>query len=1001
MKKIVVFTGLLSLLVISPVKAQKDTSNLPVIDTLFAHTQKDYMAGKFGDMKPKLDKAEVMLSEIYPDSLHDRMGSLFSFRGDYYLEAESDFLESIKYYKIAADINYRLYGENLYYAALNNNIGYCYKQIADYDNAIKYYRIDQRILRKEKGEYCIDMGIAYNVLGDLYTARGFYKKSVSAFNKSIDIIAKVGGIDHPNLIFTYNNMGLALKYMGDYKMAEGFYQKALQIAISKMNNRPHLHAHLYNNLAKLKMNEDRYQESIDLFSKGYDIALKAFGEKHPLSANFMKSLAESYMFLEDNEKAEELMNRSQSVLIEIFGNNHPSVAMSYELKGSYFFRKGDLDSAYYYSKKTFDIATKAFPFTKIEYFDAYSDLSQILIKQQRYAEAAKLLKEAIDIYIKNSDLLDNHDYILEIIDHLYKMMFVADYHLGNKEKVVSALEQSVSGKKLYRSYEKHLFQEYASDYQREEYERIGRMIAHADIKRKQYARRMMAKKSSEMNEEYNRLISSKRDLEKRVIESNSRYSAGVFNQILDYNKIIKDKILNNNQCAVYYIFLDKKIYYVILNNKQLNVVEKDADSNVKSDVDMLMLLSSKKAIDEGIYEVDKGNRIEYLTSEQLKKEIGVRAFVNEYLFKKSTLSITDIENKIVECNNRLYKNLIDPIESEIKGFKDLIIIPQSGFAELPLKMLYKNYKGEKRYFIESYNVQQVNSLTIYADKKAREERYSELVRKRMLAIGISDFVIKGDSLFSKYGKMSDKEIAELDKDKDYLAYRSITRSSLGGEFVDLKNAIKEVSTISDLMSDKNSKKWVLTNKDATEVGIKELNKEKELKKAEIIHISTHGAISNENIEKSSLVMYDYTGMGPSDDIIANDGYLTIKEILQFDLNSDLVVLSACETSSGKKDIEGNIYGLIYAFYLSGANNIIASTWEVDDESTAAFFIEFYTRLKNGEEMSEALNNVYRCFATSDKKRSRERVKPESKELKELLRDKKYADPFYWAAFGLY
>lgn len=466
MKKIVVFTGLLSLLVISPVKAQKDTSNLPVIDTLFAHTQKDYMAGKFGNMKPKLDKAEVMLSEIYPDSLHDRMGSLFSFRGDYYLEAESDFLESIKYYKIAADINYRLYGENLYYAALNNNIGYCYKQIADYDNAIKYYRIDQRILRKEKGEYCIDMGIAYNVLGDLYTARGFYKKSVSAFNKSIDIIAKVGGIDHPNLIFTYNNMGLALKYMGDYKMAEGFYQKALQIAISKMNNRPHLHAHLYNNLAKLKMNEDRYQESIDLFSKGYDIALKAFGEKHPLSANFMKSLAESYMFLEDNEKAEELMNRSQSVLIEIFGNNHPSVAMSYELKGSYFFRKGDLDSAYYYSKKTFDIATKAFPFTKIEYFDAYSDLSQILIKQQRYAEAAKLLKEAIDIYIKNSDLLDNHDYILEIIDHLYKMMFVADYHLGNKEKVVSALEQSVSGKKLYRSYEKHLFQEYASDYQR-------------------------------------------------------------------------------------------------------------------------------------------------------------------------------------------------------------------------------------------------------------------------------------------------------------------------------------------------------------------------------------------------------------------------------------------------------------------------------------------------------------------------------------------------------
>lgn len=86
-----------------------------------------------------------------------------------------------------------------------------------------------------------------------------------------------------------------------------------------------------------------------------------------------------------------------------------------------------------------------------------------------------------------------------------------------------------------------------------------------------------------------------------------------------------------------------------------------------------------------------------------------------------------------------------------------------------------------------------------------------------------------------------------------------------------------------------------------------------------------------------------------------DGVLTGIEVLGLDLRgTDLVVLSACNTSDGDFQTSQGLVGLGLAFQLAGARSVLGTFWDVPVDETTELTTEFFRRLAEGKSKDEAL-----------------------------------------------
>lgn len=112
------------------------------------------------------------------------------------------------------------------------------------------------------------------------------------------------------------------------------------------------------------------------------------------------------------------------------------------------------------------------------------------------------------------------------------------------------------------------------------------------------------------------------------------------------------------------------------------------------------------------------------------------------------------------------------------------------------------------------------------------------------------------------------------------------------------------------------------------------------------------------LERSGLVMaganqYWENGVSYTN---LEDGILRASEVANL-INTQLVVLSACETGLG--DINGNegVFGLQRAFKMAGAKYILISFWKIPGSKTAEMMKVFYGNMLKGQSIETAFRNA--------------------------------------------
>jgi hypothetical protein len=207
-----------------------------------------------------------------------------------------------------------------------------------------------------------------------------------------------------------------------------------------------------------------------------------------------------------------------------------------------------------------------------------------------------------------------------------------------------------------------------------------------------------------------------------------------------------------------------------------------------------------------------------------------------------------------------------------------------------------------------------------------------------------------------------------------------------------------------------------------------------LKQFRLVHLATHGEVDLVSGPHSALKLARdrLPDLKEQSRLIAAGkkvptGQLTVADIAQsWELDADLVTLSACQTALGPQGGGEGLLGFSQVLLGKGARSLLLSLWKVDDTATALLMRRFYQNLLGKREdlkaplpRAESLQEAKRWLrelsrveveklagelaagevrATEDPKGQ---APPKAVSKPTLPRgDRPFAHPFYWAAFIL-
>jgi CHAT domain-containing protein len=323
---------------------------------------------------------------------------------------------------------------------------------------------------------------------------------------------------------------------------------------------------------------------------------------------------------------------------------------------------------------------------------------------------------------------------------------------------------------------------------------------------------------------------------------------------------------------------------------------------------------------------------------------------------------------------------ISPVLGELRGIRNLILIPSPELMGLPLEAAAKDSDPLGERFVVSY----APSATLFAWGRSRSAESRVNTRSsgyRILALA--------DPPFQK------EQARQLVTGAPQGATDRGTGFSLAEVRPDqlprLTHSRAEIEALRPFAAQGSS---LLLGTQCREEAIVKFALEGSLERFDLIHIATHTWVNRSFPERSALVLSQVDLADRRHALIQGerlyDGLISVAEVLrEWKLNADLVSLSACQTGLGKKTGGEGYLGFAQAFLQKGARSLVVSLWSVDDQSTSLLFKRFYANLltSSGDSRPSKAEALQEAKAWLRKYETPDGRHP-------------YSHPYYWAGFIL-
>lgn len=866
-------------------------------------------------------------------------------------------------------------------ANLFANIGSVYHELGKFDQAMVQYRKGLNTLDEKNPAHQKQLAILYNHLGVNYVSTGEYDKALAFYQKELKVNKALYGNGHPDVAGVYNNLGSLSYRSGDVGKAINYFQQAAQSFEQAFGQEHPTLAMTYNNLGASYFQMGDLQQSIKYLEKSAAIKEKVRGPNHPDLAVSYNNIGSLYLDLGEYDKAKDYLLRSLSIRKKALGENHPKLTNTYSSLGNLLLQQQKPDSAISYFEREIAITRKQRGPNHPYVADALNNIARSYADQGFYDRALMYHQEALQVlsyHFKDNNYSGNPEvsnirYPNYAVNVLYaksktlQQYYKDDQNLEYLRAGISTFTQlsdlldfmqagfQNEQSKLLMSRESHGMYEHGIQIAFELYQKtqnpefLNQAFYFAEKSKTRVIQELIKnQKAKKFTGIPDSLISYENALRDRMTQLNQQ-----LNRTIDSSKEtaqthqLRDSLFTLNQSLNKHLrFIEKKYprYHKLKYSQQIpkvsTIQQKLRNQNIT-------LVEYFHGSDSSWAFVLDGNKL-MVTS--LPHDVSLKEKVSR--FRTAITQQTD--SVYLAQGSKLYNKLLKPVAHQIQH-ENILFIPDGALNLLPFEAL----------------------LTKRADLAQDDISFSTLPYL------INDFTISYSpsvSLSTLFRKNENHHYS-----KNFAAFApgfNFSKSSIktrtvdsGDRWTPLPFSNQEVHQIAELFEGKSSL-WNMVFGDSPEpkLFLREAATEKMFKTGKMsqykhLHLATHAFASDTGAHRSGIVFYQNLD-DEEDDILFSE------EIYNLNLPTKLLVLSACETGTGKI-IEGEgIIGFSRAFYYAGVQNLMVSLWRVDDRSTARLMIDFYKNHLEGNSFARSLRTA----------------------KQNLINHPVYSHPQYWAPF---